>query len=187
MDGFESRQPSSNGEPIRRPAHGIRDEPLRAMLEDMIRKVNLDNPAKGRWDVAGNEATVWVDASSIALGVVLEVGGHVMEDASWLRPEDASHINLAELDVVIKGVNVALVWKLKTLHVRTDSLTVYHWIPDALSGKARLRTKAFSEMLIRRRVETLMALRDGYRTCAIRKQSGGCSDTRASEMARKAA
>ena len=45
----------------------------------------------------------------------------MVEDASWLRPEDASHIILAELDVVIKGVNVALVWKLKTLHVRTDS------------------------------------------------------------------
>ena len=140
----------------------IRDEPLRAMLEDMVRRVNLDDPAKGRWDVAGNEATVWVDSSSIALGVVLEVGGHVVEDASWLRPEDASHINLAELDAVIKGVNVALVWKLKTLHVRTDSLTVYHWISDALSGKARLRTKASSEMLIRRRVETLIALRDEY-------------------------
>ena len=105
---------------------------------------------------------MWVDASSVALAIVLEVGGHVVEDASWLRPEDASHINLAELDAVIKGVNVALVWKLKTLHVRTDSLTVYHWIADALSGKARLRTKASSEMLIRRRVETLMALRDEY-------------------------
>ena len=124
--------------------------------------MNFDDPAKGRWDVAGNEATVWLDASSVALGVMLELGGHVVEDASWLRPEDASHINLAELDALIKGVNVALVWKLKTLHVRTNFLTVYHWISDALSGKARLRTKASSEMLIHRRVETLMALRNDY-------------------------
>ena len=35
------------------------------------------------------------------------------------------------------------------LHVQTDSLTVYHWILNALSGKVRLKTKASSEMLIR--------------------------------------
>ena len=118
---------------------------------------------KGRWDVVGEEATVWVDASSLALGIVIEVDGHVVEDASWLRSEDSSsHINMAEQDAVIKGVNAALAWKLKTLHVRTDSLTVYHWILNALSGKVRLKTKASSEMLIRRRVDTIKALVDEY-------------------------
>ena len=140
----------------------IHDESLRAMLEDMIRRVTLDDPAKGRWDVAGTEATVWVDASSLALGVVVEVDGNVIEDATWLRAEDASHINMAELDAMIKGVNMALEWQMKILHLRTDSLTVFHWISDALSGKARLRTKASSEMLIRRRVGTFKALLDEY-------------------------
>ena len=51
---------------------------------------------------------------------------------------------------------------MKILHLRTDSLTVFHWISDALSGKARLRTKASSEMLIRRRVGTFKALLDEY-------------------------
>ena len=69
---------------------------------------------------------------------------------------------MAELDAVIKGVNAAFAWKLKTLHVRTDSLTVYHWILNALSGKVRLKTKASSEMLIRRRVDTIKALVDEY-------------------------
>ena len=74
-------------------------------------------------------ARVWVDASSLALGIVIEVDGHVVKDASWLRSEDSSsHINMAELDAVIKEVNSSLAWKLKKLHVRTDSLTVYHWI-----------------------------------------------------------
>lgn len=139
------------------------DESLRAMLEDTVRRVKQDDPAKGRWDVVGEEATVWVDASSLALGVAIEVDGHVVEDASWLRSEDASsHINMAELDAVIKGVNAALAWKLKKLHLRTDSLTVYHWILNALSGKVRLKTKASSEMLIRRRVNTIKALVDEY-------------------------
>ena len=141
----------------------IYDESLRAMMEDTVRRVKQNDPAKGRWDVVGEEATVWVDASSLALGIVIEVEGHAVEDASWLRSEDSSsHINMAELHAVIKGVNAALAWKLKTLHVRTDSLTVYHWILNALSGKVRLKTKASSEMLIRRRVDTIKALVDEY-------------------------
>ena len=141
----------------------IYDESLRAMMEDTVRRVKQNDPAKGRWNVIGEEATVWVDASSLALGIVIEVDGHVVEDASWLRSEDSSaHINMAELDAVIKGVNAALAWKLKTLHVRTDSLTVYHWISNALSGKVRLKTKASSGMLIRRRVDTIKALVDEY-------------------------
>ena len=115
----------------------IYDESLRAMMEDTVRRVKQNDPANGRWDVVGEEATVWVDASSLALGIAIEVDGHVVEDASWLRSEDSSsHINMAELDAVIRGggggVNAALAWKLKTLHVRTDSLMVYHWILNAL-------------------------------------------------------
>ena len=115
----------------------IYDESLRAMMEDTVRRVKQNDPAKGRCDVVGEEATVWVDASSLALGIVSEVDGHVVQDASGLRSEDSSsHINMAELDAVIKGVDAALAWNLKTLHLRTDSLTVYHWILKALSGKS---------------------------------------------------
>ena len=141
----------------------IYDESLCAMLEDTVQRVERNDPGKGRWCVVGEEATVWVDASSLALGIVIEVDGNVVEDSSWLRSEDSSsHINMAELDAVIKGVNAALAWKLKTLHVRTDSLTVYHLISNALSGKVRLKTKASSEILIRRRVDTIKALVDEY-------------------------
>ena len=115
----------------------IHDESLHAMLEDTVRRVKQNDPANGRWDVVGEEATVWVDASSLALGIVIEVDGHVVEDASWLRSEDSyAHINMAELDAVIKGVNAALAWKLKKLHERTDYLTVYHWTLNALCGKS---------------------------------------------------
>ena len=50
------------------------------------------------------ELNVWVDASSLAIGVLLEKNGAAIEDACWLRPtNDAAHINLAELDAVMKG------------------------------------------------------------------------------------
>ena len=141
----------------------IYDESLRAMLEDTVQRVERNDPGNGQWDVVGEEATVWVDASLLELGIVIEVDGNVVEDASWLRSEDSSsHINMAELDAVLKGFNAALAWKLETLHVRTDSLTVYHWISKALSGKVRLKTKASSDMLIRRRVDTIKALVDEY-------------------------
>ena len=104
---------------------------------------------------------VWTDASSVASGVVLEdpVGG-VVEDASWLRPESkaAMHINMAELDAALSGVNMAIAWGVRDIDLRTDSATVQKWISDALSGRSRLRTKAHGEMLIRRRVDVIREL-----------------------------
>ena len=52
-------------------------------VEEVMDRLEREDPVKGRWDVEGHEATVWVDASSLAYGVVLEVDGHVVEDASW--------------------------------------------------------------------------------------------------------
>ena len=93
-------------------------------------------------DVDGEKAIVWVDASSLALGVVLEVGCYVVEDGTWLRHDDASHINMAKLDAAVKGINLAIMWNMKKLHMHTDSLTVYQWISNTLTGKARVKTKA---------------------------------------------
>ena len=80
--------------------------------------------------------SVWVDASSLAMGVAFEVNGGIMEDACWLQPEnDARHINLAELDTTLKGVNLALQRQAKLLHIITDSVCTHWWITDALTGK----------------------------------------------------
>lgn len=74
----------------------------------------------------------------------------VLEDACWLRPkDDAQHINLAKLDAMLKGINLALQWQSKTLHLKTDSICVYHWVSDTLTGRARVHTKVANEMLIR--------------------------------------
>ena len=36
----------------------------------------------------------------------MEIGGLVAEDATWLRKKnDYNHINMAELDAVLKGIN----------------------------------------------------------------------------------
>ena len=140
----------------------IGDTGLQEMIEELLNKVAADDPAKGRWNVAGSDVTVWTDASSLALGVAIELDGEVMEDGCWLRKDDGIHKNVAELDAAIKGVNLAISWGAKKLCLMTDSRTVYHWISNALSGKMRLKTKAASEMLIRRRLSTLQMLTEEY-------------------------
>uniref|UniRef100_A0A5S6QHP4 RNase H domain-containing protein n=1 Tax=Trichuris muris TaxID=70415 RepID=A0A5S6QHP4_TRIMR len=69
---------------------------------------------------------------------------------------------MAELDAVIRGLNLALAWGLKGLEVLTDSATVHRWVSDGLSGKARLNTKAAGEMLIRRRIGTVQSWVEEY-------------------------
>ena len=140
----------------------IRCDHVRSFLTEVQQRVTQSDPVRGRWDVSGEKAHVWVDASSIAIGVVLELHGDVVEDASWLRSSDVTHINMAELDAVVKGLNMALAWGFTELVLHTDSATVYRWISDGLTGKARLRTKAASEIMIRRRVGIVTSLVHEY-------------------------
>ena len=65
---------------------------------------------------------------------------------------------MAELDAVIKGLNLALAWKMSQVELVTDSSTIHRWINDDLTGRARLRTKAASEMMIRRRLGIVISL-----------------------------
>ena len=89
--------------------------------------------------------------------------GAVVEDACWLRPaKDSQHINLTELDAIIKGINLVILWKTTTLHFFTDSTCVHKLSSDILTGKAKVRTKAASEMLIRRRLDTMIKLVKEY-------------------------
>ena len=72
------------------------------------------------------------------------------------------HINLAELDVVLRGITLALQWKAKTIHLQTDSACVHRWVSDTLSGQTRVHTKTPSEMLIRHWLATLRELAAEY-------------------------
>ena len=121
---------------------------IRTLLEETVKEVRKSDPVRGRWSASSDEARVWVDVSSMALGVAIEINGSIVEDASWLRKDESSHINMAELDAVIKGLNLALAWRVKKVELLTDSPAVQCWISDAISGKSRLKTKVASEMLI---------------------------------------
>ena len=141
----------------------IDDAPLNTMIKEVLTRVRKENPARSKWCVDGQALSVWVDASSLATGVSLVYEGAEVEDACWLRPaKDSQHINLTELDAIIKGINLAILWKTTTLYLFTDSACVHKWISDTLTGKAMVRTKVASEMLIRRRLDTIIKLVKEY-------------------------
>ena len=134
----------------------VRDE-VSELARNLAERVASEDPVTGVWEVADEApARVWCDASSIAIGVCLEVGSEVVEDACWLRSEnDSSHINLAELEAVLKGVNLAVSWGLRAFDVMTDSRTVFSWLGDVVSEERRIRTRGLGEALVRRRLGLL--------------------------------
>ena len=140
-----------------------RDNLLQHMISKTVDSVWQDNPAHGDWCVDGRELNVWVDASTLTIGVALERHETVLQDACWVRNEnDTQHINLAELDTVLKSINLALQWQCKVLHLKTDSVCVHHWVLDTLTGRTWVCTKATTEMFIRRRLNTQKKLVEEY-------------------------
>lgn len=138
------------------------DDKTKYMLNEVINEVEVRDPVMGKWNVTLEErGIVWCDASSLAIGVCLELDGDVVEDAAWLRkPDDSGHINLAELEAVLKGVNLALRWDLKNVVVKTDSATVHAWVSSLLTQDRKIKTSGLGEALVRRRLGILRELID---------------------------
>ena len=127
-------------------------------LEEVIELLQKrGDPVKGRWPVdTESDVILWTDASLIAAGAVLEVDGDVVEDVCWLRPKhDSAHINLAELDAVIRGISLAVSWGLHRFVLVTDSATVAGWLKSVFDRTHNVRTRALNELLIRRRLDIL--------------------------------
>ena len=139
----------------------IKNASLSHILAETLTRVREADPVGGNWCMDVKEITGWVNASCVATGGALETDGTVIEDACCLRPtNDAQHINLAELDAALKGVNLALQWEATVLHLVTDSACVHQWISNTLTGKARVNMRAAGEMLVRRRLGTLQSLNE---------------------------
>ena len=153
-------------------------ETILEKLKTVDAKLRVEgDPVRGGWLVDKSAPiTVWADASSLAIGVVLHIGGEAVEDAAWLLPKDnTAHINRSELDAVIRGLNMALKWGRREILIRTDSLTVYRWLQAVINKTHNVKSGALEEVLIRRR---LCALRDIIEE---EKLSVSCSHVRSEE------
>ena len=139
------------------------DAPVSSTVEaccvELAERLQVEDPVHGVWQVScspDSQWTVWCDASDVALGVVLEVDGQVIEDASWLRPQsDHKHINVAELDAVVKGLNLARDWGATRIQVATDSKTVAAWLEQLVHDLQRVKSGGLNATLIRRRLEII--------------------------------
>ena len=79
------------------------------MLRYASERLNKEDPVKGIWNVQkSSTGVIWRDASSLALRVLLEINGATVEDATCFRKDDFNQINVAKLEAVLKGVNLAL-------------------------------------------------------------------------------
>ncbi|XP_067943330.1 uncharacterized protein [Watersipora subatra] len=133
--------------------------PVRAFAKEVMNRISQHDPVTGRWSVSNVlEGDVWCDASSLAVGCCLETDGSIVEDATWLRKVDGSHINVAELEAVIKGLNIALRWGIAKLKIVTDSASVYGWVRSILVDSKRPKVSGLSEMVIKRRLGIISQL-----------------------------
>ncbi|XP_067930804.1 uncharacterized protein [Watersipora subatra] len=135
-----------------------------SLVEDLSQRLDNHDPVKGTWSVmCDKEAVIWCDASSIAIECALQIDKDIVEDASWLRKDDdVSHINIAELEAVIKGINLMLHWGLRRAEVVTDSASVHAWVKSILEGTKRSKVSGLSEMVIKKRLETIAQIIADY-------------------------
>ena len=99
---------------------------------------------------------IWYDVSKIACGITLEKEGKIIEGGSRSRKlDEGAHINLAALNAVIKGVNVAMRKSAKDIVIKTNSAAVHVWMSSILNRDKRIRVSSLSEMLVKRRLYLL--------------------------------
>lgn len=136
------------------------NERAQMMITDIVQRVREEDPVRGEWKVGqSTSGTVWCDASDLCEGVLLEIDGVAVEDAAWLRKsDDFHHINVAELNAVLKGVNLGVKWGLTEILIVTDSVTVSRWIDLTLSEERRIKTSGAAEILVKRRLAALKAM-----------------------------
>ena len=94
----------------------------------------------------------------------MERKNQIIEDAAWLRKaDDGTQINLAELNAVIKGVNLAMKWGAGDITIFTDSAAVYSWLSSLLKKDKRIRVYGLSEMLVKRRLSIFSETLETYK------------------------
>ena len=70
----------------------VEDVSLDYMIAETVIRVCEADPVGGNLCIDGHKMKIWIDASSLVTGVVLEVNDNVIEDAFWFRPTgDTKH------------------------------------------------------------------------------------------------
>jgi len=98
------------------------------------------------------------------MGLLLEVNEETIEDDTWLRKkDDVRHINIAELEGVVKGLNLCFKWGMMDIMVKCDNKSVVSWIEDTIPNRSKLNTTAYLELLIRRNLAIINEICDEFK------------------------
>ena len=126
----------------------------------LVERVSRQDPVHGVWQPDSSDPwIVWCDASDVAIGVALQAGDSIVEDAAWLREtDDRRHINVVELDAAIKGLSLAVDWQVTDLQLMTDSKTVAGWLKYIADNTRRVRVSGFKEVLVQRHLQIVNPL-----------------------------
>ncbi|XP_065654937.1 uncharacterized protein LOC136081540 [Hydra vulgaris] len=140
-------------------------EDCKEKMKELLHRLEKEDSVGGKWLVpVKGKAELYCDASSIGLGVVLLIGGVVIEDAAWLRPRsDTHHINISEFDSILRGLNLASKWDVRELTVYSDSKGTVGWLNAVLKEKYRVKTRGISQLLVQRRLNTIKEIAKGIR------------------------
>ena len=127
------------------------------LVKNLKKREDKCDPLGGLWNVSETKSgRIWCDASSLASGVVVEIDGVIVEDQCWLRKnDDGAHINVAELEAVVKGIWFADKWNLRDVEILTDSSSVYAWLRSIIGHDQKVKTCGLNEIIVRQRLELL--------------------------------
>ncbi|GFN80839.1 Pol polyprotein [Plakobranchus ocellatus] len=122
------------------------------LIREVVEQVQKEDPVRSKWNVPSEaKGVVWCDASNLAFGVVIDIGGVTAEDATWLREkDDYNHINVAELESALKGMNLGVQWRLKQIVLMSDSEVVCGWLKATLSEERKIitYTRVWSDVIM---------------------------------------
>ncbi|KAF4646777.1 hypothetical protein FOL47_005665, partial [Perkinsus chesapeaki] len=130
------------------------------------------DPAHGLWLLPKKEDMVrcWVDASELAEGVVLtSEQDDILADGTWLAsPSDSTstqkpstHINVRELDVIIKGIEYLILYGYQKATIMSDSKSAVTWLSKTLNHQ-KVIAKGLHRFLIDRRLSLVRSLIHEY-------------------------
>lgn len=88
----------------------MEDNILQKQMEYVATWQVRDDTCHSPWCVHSDQAIMWMEASTIATGVVETLQGNMIEDACWFWQDESSHVNMEELDAAVHGINIAIVW-----------------------------------------------------------------------------
>ena len=98
------------------------------------------------------------------LGVVISDDGFVIDDHCWLRPKsDKRHINVAELDAVLRGLSAVVDHGVTNVRVMTDSKTVHGWLKSLFGKIQQVKVNGLYRALVERKLQLIDDLVEVYK------------------------